>query len=600
LRVLVRVVVLWITVVCLPTQAGGDEQKPTADRPSRDWKRFSAAGLEVIGNAREADLRKAAHQVAAFRATLEVLMPGVSLSAPEPTTLVVFRDHPSFTEFAPRDARGRRQLQIGGYFLGAPDENYLVLPIFADRRLTYETALHEYTHYVVSRNFRGLPLWLSEGIAEFYATFELDDEGRAIVGRVPSSRVWTLSTERLRPIRALIGADAGASAFGGADVQLFYAQSWLFVHFMTLSDQGKRQGQIVKYLGLLQETKSIDAAAREAFGDLEALDRELRRYVEGFRLRGLRVTGINWEAPEVQPTPLTEAEVAALKGRLLLQLDVPTEAARYSARARQLDPLHVPGQITHARLLSSEGHGADAITELQRICREHPTNFSAQYYLGRALYMEGRYAEAIGAFERALKVRPRASSPWLDLSLTALALGQYAQSDSAMAQLQELYSAPRWHYARAYEAFKLGRFDAVLPDVETFIGEGGVADESAHYAVFLAAVAARRTGRPDDAARLLARIRPAIPLKSWTLTVLQFMTGELDAAAFLAKADGNGQRTEARTYVAFQLIQLGKLEEARAHLAWVRDKGDRQYTEYELAAAELKRLDAIKTAGSRR
>lgn len=566
-------------------------QERSANTLSRDWKRFTAAGLDVVGNAREGDLKGAARHIASFRATLEILIPGLQLSAPQPTTLIVFRDHPSFTEFAPRDARGRRQLNVAGYFSDAADRNYLVLPVFVDRRLTYETAFHEYTHYVISRNFRGVPLWLNEGLAEFYSTFDLDDEGRAIVGRVPSSRVWTLSTERLRPLRALLLGESGSRGFGSTDVDLFYAQSWLFVHFMTLSEGGKRQGQIVKYLELLTETKSAEAAAREAFGTtLEALDREMARYIEDFRLRGLRVTGIKWDAPDVQMTPLSEADVAETKARLLIELNVPSEAKRYVARALELDPLHLSARITHARLASSENRPADAVVELEKIARDDEQNFSAQFYLGRALYDEARYAEAIGAFNRSLRIARQAAAPWLQLSLAAMALGQYEQSDSAMAQLQQVHSEPRWHYLRALEAFKLGRYDAVLPDVKVFIERAGSADESAPYAAFLGVIAAHRTDRADEGTSLLTRIVPALPLKSWTLTIARFMQGELSPTDFLDKAGDTGQRTEAHTYIAMRLIQGGQIDEARRHLEWVRDKGDRDYTEYELAVAELKRL----------
>ena len=573
--------------------ASGPVGQAPASKLSRDWKRFSAVGLEVIGNAREGDLRTAARNIAGFRTTLQILMPGLRLSAPEPTTLVVFRDHPSFTEFAPRDRRGKRQLNIGGYFSDAPDRKYLVLPVFGDRRVTYETVFHEYTHYVVSRNFRDVPLWLSEGLAEFYSTFELDDEGRATVGKVPSSRVWTLSTERLRPLRALLGAESGSRQFGSTDAGLFYAQSWLFVHFMTLSDGGKRQGQIVRYLELLTETKSVEAAAREAFGTtLEALDRELPRYIEDFRLRGLRVSGVNAQMPTIDITPATEADVAETKARLLMELNVPSEAKRYITQALELDPAHTSGRITRARLSSSEGRPSDAALELDKICREQPQNFSAQYYLGRALYEDGRYSEAISAFDRAVKLLPEASTPWLQLSLAALALGQYEQSDSAMAQLQQLYSTPKWHYLRSYEAVKLGRFDAVLPDVKTFIDRAGTADETAPYAAFLGVIAARRLDRDAEATELLSRITPALPARSWPLTVAEYMQGHFTPAAFLSKADNNGQETEARTYIAFSLVDAGQRDEAKKHLQWVKDKGDRNYTEYDLAVAELKRLEA--------
>lgn len=590
-RTIAVVVVLVYAVFTSPASA----RQGATNKPSRDWKQFSASGLDIIGNARDGDLRLAARRIAAFRETLSVLMPGLRLDGSEPTTLAVFRDHTSFTEFAPRDGRGRRQRGIGGYFLNSADRKYLVLPIFTDRRLTYEVVLHEYTHYIVSRNFRDVPRWLNEGLAEFYSTFDLDDEGRAIVGRMPSSRVWTLSTARMRPLRDLLRIDSGSGGFGSTEADLFYAQSWLFVHFMTLSDGGKRQGQIVKYLALLRETRSAEGAAREAFGTtLEALDREIARYIEGFQLRGIRITGVKSDVSDIETSPALAADVAELKARLLVEMNVPSEARKHVTRALELEPGHASGRITRARIASMEERYADAIGDLERVRQQEPQNFAAQFYLGRALYESGRYADAITTWNRSLKTRPQASAPWLQLSLAAMALGQYEQSDSAMAQLQDVDSSPSWHYARAYEALKVGRFDVVLPDVNMFIDRAGIADDSAPYAVFLGVIAAHRLDRTAEAAALLNRISPALIARSWAFTVARYLKGELPAAELLDKADDDGERTEARTYIAFMLIDAGQYDEARKHLLWVKEKGDRNYTEYELALAELKRLESSK------
>ena len=567
--------------------AAGQSPAP-ANRPSRDWKTLSAFGLEAVGNAKEDDLRRTLREIAGFRTTLQKLVPGLRLSAAVPTTLVVFRDHGSFTEFAPRDRRGRRQRGIGGYFTARPERNYLVLPIFGDRRTTYEVALHEYVHYVISQNFREVPSWLNEGLAEFYATFDIDRQGNGIVGKLHDGRMMTLWASPMPPLRRLIGDGSDPIT----DASMFYAQSWLFVHYMTLGREGARQQQVLKYLELRPQTKSAEAAAREAFGaTLDDLSRELERYFEGTK-PALKVPGAAAaELPSEPSSPLSEADVAELKGRLLVEMEVPAEAGRYLTQALALDPAHRGAKITRGRLLAAEEKAAEAVEALEAVAKEDPRDFAAQYYLGAALYGQRRFADAIKPLEAAIKLNPRAVWPWFQVALATMALGQYEQSDSAMAQVQQLQSDSSWHYTRSLEALLARRDDAVLPEAKTYIDRAGITDPSAPYAAFYGAIAARRLNRPAEAEALLAQVARAVPANTWTHTVLGFMQGRLTADALLDKAKDGGERTEARTYAAMQLLQAGKPAEARPHLQWVKEHGEKSYTEYRLAIAELRRLD---------
>jgi hypothetical protein len=53
-----------------------------------------------------------------------------------------------------------------------------------------------------------------------------------------------------------------------------------FEHFMTLSDNGNRQGQILRYLEAMKTASSQATAAKEAFGtDLARLGEDLEHFV---------------------------------------------------------------------------------------------------------------------------------------------------------------------------------------------------------------------------------------------------------------------------------------------------------------------------------
>ena len=47
---------------------------------------------------------------------------------------------------------------------------------------------HEYAHVVIANTTRNLPMWLSEGLAEYYSTYELGKNGREGYTRAAPSR----------------------------------------------------------------------------------------------------------------------------------------------------------------------------------------------------------------------------------------------------------------------------------------------------------------------------------------------------------------------------------------------------------------------------
>ena len=60
---------------------------------------------------------------------------------------------------------------VAGYFIPLPEEHRIVMSGTGRREFTFYVIFHEYTHLLVDQNVRRLPLWLHEGLAEFYSTF---------------------------------------------------------------------------------------------------------------------------------------------------------------------------------------------------------------------------------------------------------------------------------------------------------------------------------------------------------------------------------------------------------------------------------------------
>jgi lipoprotein NlpI len=161
-----------------------------------------------------------------------------------------------------------------------------------------------------------------------------------------------------------------------------------------------------------------------------------------------------------------------------------------------------------------------------------------------------------------------------------------------MERLQALEARPDWYNARAHEAFKAGLFAVAAGDARTYIERAGRGAESAPYMAFLGALCLLRLGQVAESEQLLEEVRPEIPDDSWQMKVMDFMQGRTAADKFLSKAKDVYELTEAHAYAGLKDLIAGRRAEAMVHLRWVKEKGSKDYVEYGMAIAELKRLEA--------
>lgn len=138
---------------------------------------------------------------------------------------------------------------------------------------------HEYLHHLMLQNTGApMPLWVTEGMAEFFGTAQVKADGSVVVGYVPQYRGYDLVSDKL-PLEQML-APRGAR-LNTADRAQIYARGWLLIHYLTFNKP--RAGQLDRYLTLIGQGKPPLDAAREGFGDLGQLDRELNSYLSANR-----------------------------------------------------------------------------------------------------------------------------------------------------------------------------------------------------------------------------------------------------------------------------------------------------------------------------
>jgi hypothetical protein len=311
------------------------------------WHRVDTPNFVVLGEADAGSLLEVAVRFEAFRDTLSRLLSEQATATAVPTVVLVFPSDRAFAPFRPQH-RGNA-VALSGLFVPGADINYIAIVNGGDeagRRLVF----HEYAHLVFSNAARRLPVWLNEGLAEYYSTFELGRDGtQATIGRPIGDHLELLTRGPLFRLEALLQVEHGSPIYNeGERRPLFYAQSWALTHLL-LHGEPRRADRLHVYLNRLWAGVPSRDAWRDTFGS-EPLDRELVRYVNRSVFKAHRFTfHRKLAAFESTPAPLVGHDADAFLADFLLQQHRTDEAAHRMGTAVVTAP--TPWSATVAALL---------------------------------------------------------------------------------------------------------------------------------------------------------------------------------------------------------------------------------------------------------
>ena len=431
------------------------------------WIMLRSGMLTLVGDQPPDKLRDVAIQIEQFRAVVGGLIHDADRPLSTPAILFVLGDRKAMQPLVPV-YKGRPAV-IAGYFGRGADANYLVLSLEGfeeSAAITY----HEYTHLLLRNAVRSLPVWLDEGLAEFYSTYRLVDQGKAAeIGR-PVSQHLALLRQNYMPIAELIAVDHSSSLYNeGERRSIFYAESWALTHYlMTVRPNG--QIGLNAYGAQIAEGHSPDDAFREAFGVSPAdLDKELREYVKRPSFTGTRHL-FSEKLTVAEPAPprtMTAGEVDAWIGDAQRRVSRTDEAAVRIERAVRAEPNTAMTQLALGLLRLAQDRDADGLDALGRAAELAPQDFMTQYIVGMSMIRsdggdrDDHRAPAYAALQRAVALN-RSSSD----ALAALA---YVQMLS-----KETLAAARGSIERAI-ALSPGRLDYRLRFADIQILQGQLA-----------------------------------------------------------------------------------------------------------------------------
>jgi tetratricopeptide (TPR) repeat protein len=425
------------------------------------WIKIRSRNFLLVGNAGELEIRVIATRLEQFREVFtRLLIIGNHFESDVPTTVFVFRDDSAYRPFEPL-YQGRPS-EVAGYFQSSLDVNYITLS--ADRqhaRSAEALASHEYVHLLVKNSFERAPLWFNEGLAEFYSTFEITDGNRKVrLGKPLKNRLHTLRRRELLPLSTLFGVNDASPFYNEPGKrEIFYAQSWAFVHYLLNGREGLRRPQLLRYLALVGSGQTQDESFRQAFQtDTATMESELRQYVRRGKYEEQSVTFAQPLAfnTEMQSAPLAEAETQFYLGDLLLHADRIEAAEAYLSSALKLDENLAPAHTALGRLRLRQNRYAEALRSLERAVALDSQNYLAHYAYADALSREGAASESPlegyyppetlrllrAELKKAIELAPHFIESYRLLAFTNLVAGE--QLDEAGAHLVKAINlAPR-------------------------------------------------------------------------------------------------------------------------------------------------------------
>jgi tetratricopeptide (TPR) repeat protein len=310
---------------------------------------------------------------------------------------------------------------------------------------------HEYFHHLMLSDIQAaLPRWVIEGFAEYFATATLEKDGSMQFGRAANYRSDALFKIPDVSLEQIVG-DSFGELTDDATHEM-YGRSWLLTHY--LFSAADRSAKLDRYLVAIQSGKPAVEAAREAFGDLKQLDRELTRYVEGKFLTGYRLPASRIEPGPIALRTLTAAESEMMPVRMRSDRGVDQKSAPEVAKqARAVAARYPADAFVQGTLAEAEHDARDfpaAIAAADRAQAANPGVVQGLIYTGRALMELGRdektrptdWKAVRSWFVRANRLEPEFAEPLMLYYLSYRAEGVQPPESAVKGLLYAVLLAP--------------------------------------------------------------------------------------------------------------------------------------------------------------
>ncbi len=450
-------VCLLVPFVCAPT--------PVLAKDEPKWIEVHSAHFSVITDAGDKRGREVALRLEQMRAVFGQLILKTKLKMSVPITVIALKSDKQYGDVAPI-----KQSMSGGCYVPAQDRIYIVLNLFAID--PWRAVAHPLAHYLLNYNYPPTQGWFDEGLAEYFGSINIgkkvelggdpellpewhedvfdDMAGMKRDPNIPqsltqlvSSPVWLSMTDLFTMKHDTFGKREGTHN------TLFYAQSWMIVHYLANKN---KMPQVGTYFDLVNNRQvPVDKAMVQAFDMTPAqMEDAVKTYFNSISMLGVALD----ESKKPIANPVDREQP--------IQIPLPFGPDDIGMTVTPVKDDDVKAMIGDVMARIPE-HRDQAWHDLQQLAADPTNNEVAHRGLAREYLRQKKFDAAADELDKAAEANPQ--DPWLWYYRSVLKY-QKAQATRQQMQglanmMQDLRSVTDWYpeLADAYNMLGMARVE---------------------------------------------------------------------------------------------------------------------------------------------
>jgi tetratricopeptide (TPR) repeat protein len=395
---------------------------PIVTRAADNWVEARSAHFTVITNDGLKQAQKVADQFEQIRLMFHTQFTTLDVDPAQPIIIIAAKNENTLKLYLPEEYEVKGHIHHAGLYQAGQDKDYVIMRLDMEGANPFHVLYHEYTHALVRLNFNRLPLWLNEGLADFFGNTTLGEK-EIRTGTIDPSHLYILGQRKLIPIDVLLQVDHNSPYYNETDhANVFYAESWALVHYLMM-DPDARQKQLLKtFLDSFEKSGDQVAAAREAFGDLKKFGEKIESYTwQRSFMVGIVKLGQEKVDKNYQTRTLTPGEVLAVRGDFFAHHNRLEQAAPVIDEAIKEEPNLPLGHTAKGFCYYRTQKTREADDEMQEAIKLGATDFAPYYFHGvllerNAPRSENGYDDARVSLEKAIQLNPKFAPAYEALS----------------------------------------------------------------------------------------------------------------------------------------------------------------------------------------
>ena len=369
-----------LALVASATSSAGDTNALT----QRQWFEARTANFHIYSCGPTQEVARVAMRLEQFREAYALLAGAQAVASP-PIVVMAFPDQATMQPFLP--LYQGKPASLAALFRRGSDQNLIVFALSGTDVDSLKVIFHEYTHLLLRHHEPYWPLWLAEGMAEIYATFEVSGGYHARIGNPTEFHLRQLQQTPLLPLKELFAVTRESPEYNERERQgIFYSESWLLTHYLMLGGNQAHKADFRQLTPLLRQGEPPEQAFTNALHTtLSAMEAELRHYLARGKFEPLELNlRASLATPRsFMPRGLTPMEVRYRLGDELLHIGRLDAAESYFMQAEKLAPGSPLSYEGLGLLAARRGQHNDAVRCLHRAMQLGPLNFLAHYTYAR-------------------------------------------------------------------------------------------------------------------------------------------------------------------------------------------------------------------------